>query len=75
MTDGVDMALAKLDEQRKQGEAAQELGEKPKRKRGGQTIYTDEIAEEISRNWRRLGDDLQNHRIPTRIHSSRLGQG
>ena len=49
MTDGVDMALAKLDEQRKQGEAAQELGEKPKRKRGGQTIYTDEIAEEICR--------------------------
>ncbi len=44
---GVDLALAKLDEQRKTSEAPTELGEKPKRRPGRTTIYTEELIAEL----------------------------
>lgn len=44
---GVDLALAKLDEQRKTSEAPTELGEKPKRGPGRISTFTQEIADEI----------------------------
>lgn len=44
---GVDLALAKLDEQRKTSEAPTELGEKPKRRPGRISTFTQEIADEI----------------------------
>lgn len=56
---GVDLALSKLDEQRKASEASVELGEKPKRGAGRISTFTQAIADEICERIS-LGETLED---------------